>query len=96
MGVPFLPWKLEFKQFRFHHIERVLRCYRLQRFRLSNALLACFCSLCLSTPGKPLTQEYFSKFLPSVTGIPHRAQRRTQAGQRTVEGYSPQSFRLCP
>ena len=80
MGVPFLPWKLEFKQFRFHHIERVLRCYRLQRFRLSNALLACFCSLCLSTPGKPLTQEYFSKFLPSVTGIPHRAQRRTLAG----------------
>ncbi len=51
MGVPFLPWKLEFRQFRLLHIERVLHRTLLQRLGLSDALTTCCCPLGLSALG---------------------------------------------
>jgi hypothetical protein len=84
MGVPLLRWKLEFKQFGLHHIERALRCNLLQRLGLFSALMPCCCPLRLSTSGKALAQGYSIESFSSATRIRYCAQRRTPAGQGTA------------
>jgi hypothetical protein len=72
----------------FTPIARVLRHLTLQHFRVIIAFAACCCSLGLSAPGQPVTQEHPSKFLLVAPGISSCVTWRTLAACRRS--------RICP
>src|SRR2546425_12705005 len=78
-GHRFPDWTFGFKQSSFTPIARVLRHLTLQHFRVIIAFAACCCSLGLSAPGQPVTQEHSSKFLLVAPGISSCVTWRTLA-----------------
>jgi hypothetical protein len=82
-------WALDFKQYSFRHVTRVLPSHGFSVFSPCSALSACSCSLALSGSGKPLTQG--CPLNPShlrwgccinYCGAPEAGGRRLQCGVR--------------
>ena len=83
-GHRFPDWTFGFKQSSLTHIVRVLRHLTLQHFQVTIAFAACCCSLGLSAPGQPVTQEHPSKFFLVAPGISSCVTWRTlSAGRRS-------------
>ena len=77
-GWSFSPLEIGLQAIQLWPYHAGLAVHRHGRLWQAAALQACYCPLALSRPGKPLTQECSSKFLPAEPGIRRSASRRTQ------------------
>src|SRR5262249_10933795 len=77
---------LDFKQFSFHHIARVLQGNSFCIFSLFSAFPVCFCPFYLSAPVNWMTQERPSELFPTLSGIPHEVKRRTRSAWPVPRG----------